>query len=74
MPNVDGHEATRQIREMGCTMPIVALTAFAEESNVKECFESGMDCFLSKPIKKPQIRQMIELYCPKRKKSGRGKL
>ncbi|KAF8242151.1 hypothetical protein K440DRAFT_607807 [Wilcoxina mikolae CBS 423.85] len=64
MPNVDGHEATRQIRAMGYKAPIVALTAFAEESNIKECYETGMDCFLSKPIKRPQIRQMIETYCP----------
>ena len=64
MPNVDGHEATRRIRAMGCKAPIVALTAFAEESNVKECFASGMDCFMSKPVKRQQVRQMVETYCP----------
>src|SRR6478735_1698299 len=34
MPNVDGLQSTRLIREMGYTSPIVALTAFSEESNV----------------------------------------
>ena len=66
MPNMDGHEATRIIRELGYNAPIVALTAFAEDSNIKECYESGMDCFLSKPIKRPQIKQMVTLYCPEK--------
>jgi osomolarity two-component system sensor histidine kinase SLN1 len=46
MPNLDGLQSTRLIREMGYSAPIVALTAFAEESNVKECYESGMNHFL----------------------------
>jgi osomolarity two-component system sensor histidine kinase SLN1 len=63
MPNVDGHQATVVIREMGYKAPIIALTAFADESNVKKCFESGMDCFLAKPVKRTQIQQMLKLYC-----------
>ena len=50
MPNLDGLQSTRLIRQMGCSAPIVALTAFAEESNVKECMESGMDMFLRSEI------------------------
>jgi osomolarity two-component system sensor histidine kinase SLN1 len=46
MPNLDGLQSTRLIRQMGYSAPIVALTAFAEESNVKECIDSGMDMFL----------------------------
>lgn len=46
MPNVDGLQSTRLIREMGYSAPIVALTAFAEESNMKDCIESGMNYFL----------------------------
>ena len=46
MPNVDGLESTRLIREIGYEAPIVALTAFAEESNIKDCLESGMNYFL----------------------------
>jgi osomolarity two-component system sensor histidine kinase SLN1 len=42
MPNLDGLQSTRLIRQMGYSAPIVALTAFAEESNVKECYDSGM--------------------------------
>lgn len=46
MPNVDGLQSTRLIREIGYQAPIVALTAFAEESNIKDCLDSGMNYFL----------------------------
>lgn len=46
MPNVDGLQSTRLIREIGYQAPIVALTAFAEESNIKDCMDSGMNYFL----------------------------
>ncbi|KAG4031783.1 hypothetical protein MFRU_008g01420 [Monilinia fructicola] len=62
MPNVDGLQSTRLIREMGYSAPIVALTAFAEESNVKECYESGMDHFLSKPIRRPALKQVLQKF------------
>ena len=35
MPNLDGLQSTRMIRQIGYSAPIVALTAFAEDSNVK---------------------------------------
>jgi osomolarity two-component system, sensor histidine kinase SLN1 len=63
MPNLDGLQSTRLIREMGFSAPIVALTAFAEESNVKECLDSGMNFFLPKPIRRPQLKQVLKKYC-----------
>lgn len=62
MPNVDGLQSTRLIREMGYKSPIVALTAFAEESNRRECMESGMDEFLSKPIRRPALKKMLQKF------------
>lgn len=64
MPNVDGLQSTRLIREIGFQEPIVALTAFAEESNIKDCLASGMNYFLSKPIRRPQLKQVLKEYCP----------
>ena len=64
MPKLDGIQSTRLIREMGYSAPIVALTAFAEESNVKECMDSGMDFFLPKPIRRPALKQVLKRYCP----------
>lgn len=40
MPNLDGLQSTRLIRQSGFSAPIVALTAYAEESNVKVTFQS----------------------------------
>lgn len=62
MPNLDGLQSTRLIRQMGYKEPIVALTAFSEESNVKECMESGMDEFLAKPIRRPALKKMLQKF------------
>ncbi|KAJ5054063.1 uncharacterized protein L3040_000347 [Drepanopeziza brunnea f. sp. 'multigermtubi'] len=62
MPNLDGLQSTRLIRQMGYSAPIVALTAFAEESNVKECYDSGMNMFLSKPIRRPALKQVLSKF------------
>ncbi|KAM0333027.1 hypothetical protein ACHAQA_001684 [Verticillium albo-atrum] len=59
MPNLDGLQSTKLIRKMGYKAPIVALTAFSEASNVKECMDSGMDEFLSKPIRRPALKQVL---------------
>ena len=63
MPNLDGLQSTRLIRGIGYSAPIIALTAFAEESNVKDCMDSGMDYFLPKPIKRPALKQVLKRYC-----------
>ncbi|KAI9651921.1 MAG: Histidine kinase [Alyxoria varia] len=64
MPKVDGRESTRMIREIGYSAPIVALTAFSDEANKKECMDSGMDYFLAKPIKRPALKSVLKRYCP----------
>jgi len=64
MPNLDGRESTREIRKMGYGKPIVALTAFADEINRKECIESGMSDFMAKPIRRPALKSVLKQYCP----------
>ena len=64
MPKVDGLMATKTIRSaLEFDGPIVALTAFADESNVKECLDCGMTGFLSKPIRRTQLRKVLEKFC-----------
>lgn len=63
MPNLDGLQSTKLIREIGYDAPIVALTAFAEESNVRDCLDSGMNYFLSKPIRRPALKKVLKEYC-----------
>ncbi|CCF57871.1 hypothetical protein KAFR_0D02240 [Kazachstania africana CBS 2517] len=73
MPKVDGLSATKMIRnDLKYEHPIVALTAFADDSNIKECLDAGMDGFLSKPIKRPQLKTILLEYCPKVDSMGRA--
>ncbi|KAJ5170001.1 Six-hairpin glycosidase [Penicillium coprophilum] len=62
MPILDGLESTRLIRQMGYSAPIVALSAFAEESNIKDCMDCGMDMFISKPIRRPALKQVLSKF------------
>lgn len=56
MPNVNGLEATRAIREMDITQPyIIALTANAFDDDRAACLEAGMDEFLSKPVSRKTL-------------------
>lgn len=65
MPKMDGLTATKIIRNnLQFKKPIIALTAFADESNVKECLNSGMSGFLSKPIKRTNLRKIITEFSP----------
>ncbi|KAI5843914.1 hypothetical protein DFP73DRAFT_478292 [Morchella snyderi] len=72
MPNLDGIESTKIIRHMGYSAPIVALTAFAEESNVKDCLDAGMNYFLAKPIRRPQLKHVLKTYCSTIREEGQG--
>ncbi|MDR2592555.1 MAG: response regulator [Chitinispirillales bacterium] len=69
MPEMDGVEATRLIRELdaGRNLPIIALTANAV-SGMREMFlQNGFDDFLSKPIDTAKLNAILERWLPKEK-------
>jgi CheY-like chemotaxis protein len=66
MPILDGHEATRQLRRLKCTHPIVALTAHAMKEEQQKCFESGFNDFLTKPIQRTRLMEILKRYLPGR--------
>lgn len=59
MPNMSGIEASKIINSRPNPPMIIALTAAATESEQRACFEAGMTEFLTKPITKKSIRQLL---------------
>lgn len=55
MPVMNGVDATRALRGKGLTLPIIAMTANAGDTDRAECLAAGMDGFLSKPVLKEQL-------------------
>ncbi len=72
MPIMDGFEATKKIREIEKErneqnpILIFALTANAGESDRKKCIESGMNDFVSKPIKREAIEGLLDRWTKKK--------
>ena len=64
MPDMDGTEATRLIREMGIKAPIIALTANAIAGVKEELLAAGMDDMLTKPIEKALLNKMLAQWLP----------
>ncbi len=75
MPNMDGHTATREIRKLESSdekekyqalagrekgIPIVGLTAHARKEDEQQCYDVGMDKFLTKPIVRDKLISLIE--------------
>ncbi|CAH2030365.1 ATP-binding protein [Trichlorobacter ammonificans] len=68
MPEVDGLQATRIIRDLEEASgrprtPIVAMTAYAAADDRARCLAAGMDDYLSKPVKPAQVLAMLRRHC-----------
>ncbi len=64
MPELDGYQATRQIRKieeaLGTHIPVVALTAHAMKGDMEKSLEFGMDAHITKPFKMNELYRTIE--------------
>jgi two-component system sensor histidine kinase/response regulator len=65
MPQMDGYEATRTLRNNGIKTPIVALTANAMEGDEKKCLDAGCDGYLPKPIIYTTLVAMLSKFLGK---------
>jgi PAS domain S-box-containing protein len=77
MPEMDGLEATRRIRnekngKFDARIPIIALTAFALEGDRERILQSGMDGYLSKPVDMKELHQTIDSVVSPKKYSKNG--
>ena len=65
MPEMNGYDATRAIRELDRPdhgLPIIAMTADAFSDDAKQCFESGMDAHLTKPLDIKECMRTLEKF------------
>jgi PAS domain S-box-containing protein len=65
MPIMDGYEATALIRAMKeplCKIPIIAITAHAMKDDQRKCIDGGMDDYLSKPVGRQELIDIINKY------------
>ena len=63
MPKMDGMKATKAIRDEGFDkIPIVAMTAHAMKGDRERCLAAGMDDYITKPIKRESVFEMIDKW------------
>jgi signal transduction histidine kinase/DNA-binding response OmpR family regulator len=65
MPEMDGFDATRNIRQIDGPMakvPIIAMTAFAMRSEVNRCLDAGMNDFVPKPFKREELMKALKKW------------
>lgn len=64
MPELDGYSTTRLLRQKGCNLPVIALTAFAMQGNDSDCIRAGCSDYLSKPLNREGLLEMCAKWSP----------
>lgn len=62
LPKMDGYEATKKIKSYRRNLPVIAQTAHAMEEDKVACHKAGCDDYMSKPINKNQLLEMISKF------------
>ena len=65
MPEMNGYEATRIIKNEDPSIPVIAQTAYAMSDDREKALEAGCDDYLAKPIKSKDLVDIVEKYIHK---------
>ncbi|MCD4720230.1 MAG: response regulator, partial [Desulfobacula sp.] len=77
MPQMDGYQATKQIRNpqsrvIDHKVPVIALTAHATKGDGDKCLKAGMDDYMTKPFQPSLLADMLKKWLPKHNSSSRN--
>ena len=62
MPEMNGYQAAKKLRELGVKIPIIALTANALKGDCEKCIRAGCNDYISKPVDQKSLRETIEKH------------
>lgn len=62
MPELDGIEASKRIKQMYPLMPIIAQSAYSDEVDMQKAYDAGVSDFLIKPLNIHQLIQILDIY------------
>jgi len=62
MPHMNGYDATKKLRQAGYKKPVIAVTAHAMRGDKEKCLAAGCDDYISKPINRKQLVDVLREY------------
>ncbi len=72
MPEMNGYDATRELRRLGYVRPIVAVTAHAMTGDREKCLAAGCNEYLAKPVDQRDLRSVCLRYLPLKQHTARA--